>query len=110
MFNKKGGVINEKGGVFTGNLIIMKLMACQGLGNRERVARAQYRRHLVLERLGKHDKGVEEVKNARMLKCQILKENEGYLSFDPGEVDPVIFDQLCSRWESCSNAGSVRSE
>ena len=66
--------------------------------DREGVARAQYRHHLVLERLGKHDQAAEELQIARMARDQLVKENEGYLSFDQGEDELKIFDQLCSMW------------
>lgn len=62
------------------------------------MARAQYRHHFVLEALGKHDEAVEELKLARLARDQLLKENEGYLHYDPQRDELEIFDQLCSMW------------
>ena len=70
----------------------------RGQWEREGVARAQYRHHLVLKRLGKYDDATKVLKDARLARDQLLKENEDYLQYDEDRDELEIFDQICSMW------------
>lgn len=70
----------------------------RGQWEREGVARAQYRHHLVLKSLGKHEQAADALKLARLARDQLLKENEGYIHYDQEKDELEIFDQLCSMW------------